>query len=112
MVSHRLRVVPLVGLLTLVILITPVPVHSGKPNPCPQVRGLDNLLSFILPSASACPPTFWAKTYGAGGALFARPTSDGGFITAGIVNGGSPCCNEDFKILRLDGDGNIIWQKT
>lgn len=57
---------------------------------------------------------YWAKTYGGIGNDYAssiQETSDGGYIVAGYTNsfgaGGL-----DFWILKLDGSGNICWQKT
>lgn len=43
----------------------------------------------------------WARTYNGGGpANFIAATSDGGYIVADL-----------FRALRLDGSGNIIWEK-
>lgn len=50
----------------------------------------------------------WAKTYDSGGLDISRSiqqTSDGGYILVGASNG-------DIAVLKLDSDGNIVWQKT
>ncbi len=56
MVQFRIRIVPLVGLLLLTILLTPIPVESGR-SPCPKGApgSPDGLLNFILPVVNACP---------------------------------------------------------
>ncbi|HAR98653.1 MAG TPA: hypothetical protein DCS11_07150 [Syntrophus sp. (in: bacteria)] len=56
----------------------------------------------------------WQKTYGGTGDESARsvsPTRDGGFVLAGYAGsfGTSP---EHMWILRLDGSGNILWQRA
>ena len=100
----------------LIILATPVPVQSGKP-PCPQGGGsLDSILNFILPAVGACPHTLtlWAKSYGGNTndiLQSAVPTSDGGVIAAGY-NQPRPSTGHQFFVLRLDANGNIIWQRT
>ena len=102
---------PLIGILLLVILSTPIQVQSGKP-PCPKGIGgsLDTILNHILPAVMACPPTLWAKTYGGGGPRSVQQTSDGGFIVAGTKHPATSL--DDFWLLRLDADGNVVWQKT
>jgi uncharacterized delta-60 repeat protein len=59
----------------------------------------------------------WQKTYGGAdsdGARSIQQTSDGGYVVAGYTYsfgvGASDSC--DFWVLRLDGDGDIQWQKT
>jgi len=54
--QFRIRAVPLIGLLLIIILFTPIPVES-KPTPCPQGGGsaLSSLLDLILPVVMACP---------------------------------------------------------
>jgi uncharacterized delta-60 repeat protein len=56
----------------------------------------------------------WARTYGGNQVEIAysvRTTPDGGFIVAGFTDsfgsGGA-----DAWVLRLDGDGNLLWQKA
>lgn len=56
----------------------------------------------------------WQKTYGGGSTASARsiiPTSDGGYIVAGDISslGVEP---GDMWVLKLDGSGNVVWQKT
>jgi uncharacterized delta-60 repeat protein len=56
----------------------------------------------------------WQKTYGGSNydrAYSIRQTSDGGFIVAGYTESYG-AGYEDYWILKLDSDGNIIWQKT
>ena len=56
----------------------------------------------------------WQKTYGGTGndfATFARQTTDGGYIVgAGTASSGAG--EGDAWVLKLDADGNVIWQKT
>lgn len=72
------------------------------------------LLSWSLVFAGQACAAQWARTYGGAGDDYARvvqPTTDGGYIVAGFTNsfgaGGF-----DAWVLRLDGGGNILWQKT
>ena len=56
----------------------------------------------------------WAKTYGGGENEFAKSvqqTSDGGYIVAGYSNTYG-AGNFDGWVVKLDADGNIVWQKT
>lgn len=59
-------------------------------------------------------PVSWAKTYGGGSddvAHCIRQTSDGGFIVAGETYSFG-VVDSDVWVLKLDGTGNIQWQKT
>ena len=60
--------------------------------------------------------TLWQKTYGAGDNEFGRSviqTSDGGFALAGFIGSGSfGAGTVDGWLLRLDADGNVLWQQT
>jgi uncharacterized delta-60 repeat protein len=56
----------------------------------------------------------WQKTYGGSAWEFGhsiQETSDGGFIVAGDIGfpGGGP---SDYWVLKLDANGNVIWQKN
>jgi hypothetical protein len=71
-------------------------------------------------AASATPssppaPHFWAKTYGGSGSdsVYAvAPTSDGlGYVVAGSTSSFG-AGSGDAWVLKLDGSGNITWQKT
>ncbi len=56
----------------------------------------------------------WQKTYGGGGlekANSIQQTSDGGFIVAGYTDSFG-AGDADIWVLKLDGNGNIQWQKT
>ncbi|MBI2058439.1 MAG: DUF4382 domain-containing protein [Nitrospirae bacterium] len=56
----------------------------------------------------------WQKRYGGAAADFAQSivqTSDGGFALAGHTESFG-AGNADFWVLRLDGAGNVIWQKA
>ena len=56
----------------------------------------------------------WAKTYGgfdSGGAFSIQQTSDGGFIVAGYTYS-SGAGSYDCWVLKLNVNGNVIWQKT
>ncbi|MHA2675518.1 MAG: choice-of-anchor Q domain-containing protein [bacterium JZ-2024 1] len=56
----------------------------------------------------------WQKTYGGTGDEWAesiQQTADGGFIVAGSTESFG-AGNADFWVLKLDGSGNVVWQKT
>jgi hypothetical protein len=56
----------------------------------------------------------WQKTYGGVGEDEARavvPTHDGGFVVAATTDSFG-AGQEDFWVLRLDADGNVLWQHT
>jgi hypothetical protein len=56
----------------------------------------------------------WQKTYGgtdADGARAIAPTSDGGYVVAGWT-GSFGAGNRDVWVLKLDGRGNVQWQKA
>jgi len=56
----------------------------------------------------------WQKTYGGGGydsASSIQQTSDGGYIVAGVTTSFG-AGGYDFWVLKLDGSGNVQWQKT
>jgi predicted secreted protein len=59
----------------------------------------------------------WQRTYGGTGLDSAdsiQQTSDGGYVVAGISGSSSAYPNnaEDFWVLKLDGNGDVIWQRT
>ena len=57
----------------------------------------------------------WQKTYGGSSgddcAHSIQQTSDGGFIVAGATSSYG-AGSFDYWVLKLDANGNIIWQKT
>lgn len=56
----------------------------------------------------------WSKTFGGTGVDYAkaiRVLGDGGFIVAGYT-GSFGSGADDIWLLRLDADGNVLWQKT
>jgi hypothetical protein len=56
----------------------------------------------------------WQKTYGGAGndwAHFIQQTSDGGYIVAGYT-GSLGAGSLDFRVLKLDARGDVVWQKT
>jgi predicted secreted protein len=56
----------------------------------------------------------WLKTYGGTGndsAYALRQTSDGGYVVAGSTTSFG-AGSADAWVLKLDGSGNILWQKT
>jgi uncharacterized delta-60 repeat protein len=56
----------------------------------------------------------WQKTYGGTGEDEARaiaPTSDGGYVVAGWTKSFG-AGSKDVWVLKLDGQGNVQWQKT
>ena len=57
----------------------------------------------------------WQKTYGGTdfeNALSIQQTTDEGYIVAGFTVSFGTSGSHDFWILKLDGNGDIIWQKT
>ena len=58
----------------------------------------------------------WEETFGAPGVsdhgFSAQQTSDGGFIVAGETEAFGGSYASDFWVLRLDGSGGVVWQKT
>jgi len=72
----------------------------------------------ILCTTEAPPPQVasWSRIYGGPNydeAFALAPTSDGGYVVAGRtasfgVRGGG----DDVWVLKLDGQGNVVWQKT
>ena len=55
----------------------------------------------------------WQKTYGGSDdetAYSIQQTTDGGYIVAGSTSFGAG--KSDIWVLKLDGNGNILWQKT
>jgi len=58
--------------------------------------------------------SIWEKTFGESyydEAYFIQQTTDGGYIVAGVTNSFG-AGNGDVYILKLDEDGNLVWQKT
>ncbi len=57
----------------------------------------------------------WQKTYGGSGDDYSRSileTEDGGYIVAGYSNSFSSNGDDDAWVLKLDSNGNILWQKA
>jgi len=58
----------------------------------------------------------WEETFGAPGVsdhgFSVQQTSDGGFIVAGETEAFGGFLASDFWVLRLDGSGGVVWQKT
>lgn len=56
----------------------------------------------------------WEKAFGGGGidlASSVNPTSDGGYIIAGMTESfGHGSC--DFYVIKVDGNGNKVWERT
>ncbi len=64
---------------------------------------------------TAAGDTVWQKSFGSttdSAANAVRQSSDGGFIVAGQTGGFIEVRGIDAWLLRLDGDGEIQWQKT
>lgn len=76
---------------------------------------LVSVLSIMFFStSSAYSESYWAKTYGGSGLEYAhsiQQTNDGGYIVAGVTKSYG-AGSSDFWVLKLDTDGNIVWQKT
>ncbi len=57
----------------------------------------------------------WQKTYGTNRddrAESIQQTADGGYTVAGRTNSVGGTGNYDFWVLKLDANGNVVWQKT
>ena len=57
----------------------------------------------------------WHHSYGTYGTEWATTVvqaSDGGFIVAGEAEGTTPTAHQLLWMLRLDGDGAVVWQKV
>jgi hypothetical protein len=75
----------------------------------------DEWYNFALMKVDEYGNELWYKTYGSGMysievAYSVALVSDGGFILAGGSDGFSE--SDDFYVVRTDGNGEVIWQKT
>lgn len=55
----------------------------------------------------------WQETYGSAtydGARSVQPTSDGGYVVAGLRQFGAP--DNDAWVFKVDASGNLLWQRT
>jgi hypothetical protein len=50
----------------------------------------------------------WVRTYGPGDGFSIQQTTDGGFIVAGDIGG----VNGDLRLLKIDPDGDLVWNVT
>jgi hypothetical protein len=73
-------------------------------------EGLD-LLAFKVDAAGV---VVWAKNYGPGGGTHCRvfPTSAGDYLLLGGTTLEDDGFNGNGRVLRLDQDGNILWQRV
>ncbi|ACK42564.1 lipoprotein [Dictyoglomus turgidum] len=73
------------------------------------------LISGCAPKKDTTPPQqVWQKTYGGSSSDYAysiQQTSDGGYIVAGYT-WSFGAGNRDFYIIKLDSNGNKVWEKT
>ena len=79
-----------------------------------NVKFLSFFLSIFLISGSYAYAQQWAVTYGGSNydrANSIRQTSDGGYIVAGWT-GSFGSGGEDTLVLKLNGDGSVLWQST
>ena len=73
-----------------------------------------NIPDFLILKLDSSGIVQWQKTYGESGYDIARSiqqTLDGGYIVAGETSS-SGAGNADFWILKLNANGDIVWQKT
>jgi hypothetical protein len=77
-----------------------------------DATGDEDVILFRLDGAGEL---LWSRSYGAAGvdvsARSVSPASDGGFVVAGGA-GLSTGRGIDLWVIRLDGDGGILWQKA
>lgn len=67
---------------------------------------------YVAITGDTSPCGTWSKTYGTAlidSAQSVTPTSDGGFLVAGRTQAAG---NFDAQLVKVDGAGNIVWQKT
>jgi hypothetical protein len=85
-------------------------VGCGSGNDCAALSGVQCAL---VEKVSATGGVVWARVYNAGATGSSirkiRQTSDGGFIAAGTINGADQ--TPGGLILKLDGQGNVQWQR-
>ena len=85
-------------------------IGCGSGNNCPALSGIQCALVEKVNSTGGL---VWARVYKAaanGSAIRKiRPTSDGGYIAAGTINGANQ--TPGGLILKLDGQGNVQWQR-
>jgi hypothetical protein len=70
-------------------------------------------ISFIITNSSHG-DQYWAKTLGGSESDIvhsALQTSDGGFVIAGCTSSFGTG-EDDFWLVKLDCNGNVIWEKT
>ena len=81
-----------------------------------KLWGLILLLSLVSFQTTVCyGAQYWAKAYGLYGADLAnsiQETTDGGYIIAGDFGFEYPNFDHYVWVLKLDSNGNIVWQKT
>ncbi|HBU31209.1 MAG TPA: hypothetical protein DEB14_02670, partial [Dictyoglomus sp.] len=73
------------------------------------------LISGCAPKKDTTPPQqVWQKTYGGSNddeAFSIQQTTDGGYIVAGWTESFG-AGNRDVYIIKLDSNGNKVWEKT
>jgi len=81
---------------------------------CLAILFVFSFLISCIPTSISNEPKTWQKTYGGtgfDGAQYIQQTSDGGYIAVGWTDSfGSG--GYDGYLLKLDGSGNLKWQKT
>ena len=81
---------------------------------CLAILFVFSFLVSCIPTSISNEPKTWQKTYGGtgfDGAQYIQQTSDGGYIAVGWTDSfGSG--GYDGYLLKLDGSGNLKWQKT
>ncbi|MHA2615669.1 MAG: InlB B-repeat-containing protein [bacterium JZ-2024 1] len=102
---------------TVTLTATPDPgsLFAGWSGDC---AGNNPQIEVTMDANKTCTATFklnvWARTYGGAywdTAEFIQQTSDGGYIVAGDTNTFS-AGDDEIWVLKLDANGNILWQKT
>jgi hypothetical protein len=81
-----------------------------SPSPVPAVIGANRTSAASAEAQVAS----WSRTYGGTSddeACAIVPTSDGGYVVAGITQSFG-AGGDDVWVLKLDGLGNVQWQKT
>src|SRR5207245_2905365 len=79
-------------------------------------RGAAGAAPAAAPAAEplAAPVQEWARSYGGSGSDHANavaPTADGGYVVAGGT-AAAGAGGADAWVLKLDGSGNVAWQKA
>src|SRR5436853_216189 len=118
----RLSLVLLMSVAFLIIFVTPGTIAIRAATPIPESPYLGALPESSRHNAAAefgaafspITASTWSKTYGTSSSNWAQsiaPSGDGGYVVAGSTQGFG-AGQSDAWVFKLDGSGNIVWQKS